>query len=95
MSIRDSNIEELERPRRGKIVPPESLQSAGRRKGPARVGVKKTSANAAKRSVKKVDDENTPTQAHGSLKLRLSSKLVDFDAEGTFSFHHLRFVGSY
>lgn len=84
VSIINPAPEESERPRRGKIAPPDTLQAAGRRKGPARVGMKKTSASNAKRAVKKVDDENTPTQSQGSLKLRLSSKLVDFDAEGTF-----------
>lgn len=95
VSIINPAPEEFERPRRAKIAPPESIQAAGRRKGPARLGVKKSAASTAKRALKKTEEENTPTQTQGSLRLRLSSKLLDFDAEGTFSLSWLQIVTYY
>lgn len=76
--------EETERPRRGKIAPPETVHTAGRRKASARATGKRGDERIPLNSELKKSPENVANASAGGLKCRLSSKLLDFDVEGAF-----------
>jgi hypothetical protein len=73
--------EEQERPKRGKIVPPLAVNNAGRRKQNAKSSSKNHDNSIITRSGAMNSGENVGIASHGTLKMRLSSKLLDFDME--------------
>jgi hypothetical protein len=90
----DVTMEESERPtKRGKMVPPSSTH-AGRRKATAKqTAHEQEDINKTAKSYIRENDENTPAAVRGGLKIRLSSKLLDFDTEGMFCGFPIALVG--